>query len=522
MNAEGEGVIARTRTGRKGSLERRAQKSWDVVGPGLSAGRYLPLTPREVESVVEAALRLLADVGVADPTSELSELALCRGCNINEHGRLCFPVGIAWQLIAGAAHGVILSARGGRAPLEVAESRVHLGTTGLAPKFMDFTSGKLRSTTLLDLYDFGRLVDKMDNIHYFSRSVVATDVADLLEYDLNVAYACLASTTKHVFSGFTDAKHVEPCVRLLEMIVQSEKGARQDGAPMTVISCPIVSPLRLGTDSAHVIVEAVKHRLPLCLVSASQAGATAPASIGKALAQNLAETLAGLFFVNLLRPGHPVIMGNWPFITDLRTGSFSGGGGEQAVLMAAACQVTRALGLPTSLGAGMTDSKIPDNQAGSEKALSVALGALAGGNMINASAGIYGSLMIGAYEGVVIDNDMYGAIERSIKGIVVGDVDEVVAEVREVVLGPGHFLANRQTLNLMHSEFLYPAIANRMNSDQWVEQGAEDIRAIAKRKASEILKSHYPICIDRRTDERIRERFNIRLPRDAMVPSERW
>ena len=59
----------------------------------------------------------------------------------------------------------------------------------------------------------------------------------------------------------------------------------------------------------------------------------------------------------------------WPFISDLRTGAFSGGSGEEALVMAATAQLCNHYGLITSVACGMTDSKTMDAQAGYEKAI---------------------------------------------------------------------------------------------------------------------------------------------------------
>ena len=78
--------------------------------------------------------------------------------------------------------------------------------------------------------------------------------------------------------------------------------------------------------------EAVNAGIPVLLLSAGQAGATAPASIAGAVAQALSEVLAGLIYVNAMVPGHPCIVGTWPFVSDLRTGAMSGGSGELGLL----------------------------------------------------------------------------------------------------------------------------------------------------------------------------------------------
>ena len=82
----------------------------------------------------------------------------------------------------------------------------------------------------------------------------------------------------------------------------------------------------------------------------------------------------------------------------------SGGSGEEGVLNAAAAQLTNWLGLPSGVAAGMTDSKVPDNQAGYEKGINVALAGHAGANLVYESAGMLGSLLSCSLEALVIDN----------------------------------------------------------------------------------------------------------------------
>jgi trimethylamine--corrinoid protein Co-methyltransferase len=250
----------------------------------------------------------------------------------------------------------------------------------------------------------------------------------------------------------------------------------------------------------------------MVMVMAGQAGATAPASLSNTLIMSLAEALAGLVVINLFMPGHPVLVGSWPFVSDLRTGAFSGGGGEQALLASASAQITNALGLPSSQAAGMTDSKIPDFQAGAEKAITVELAALAGGNMINSSAGIYSSLMTASFEGAVLDNDMFGIILRTVRGIEVNDPGNSIEIIQRAVSGEGHFLGDQNTLQLMETEYLYPKLFDRTTSDAWESQGKQDIRERARQAANIILETHYPPNLDDKLDAELRKRFPIQLP----------
>ena len=217
-----------------------------------------------------------------------------------------------------------------------------------------------------------------------------------------------------------------------------------------------------------------------------------------------------------------LFFGNWPFVSDLRTGAFSGGG-EEAVLNAAAAQIANFYDLPSSVGAGMTDSKACDNQAGYEKGVTNALAALAGANMVAEAPGMLGSLMACSFEAMVIDNDMLGCIQRALRGIEVTDETLSYEVIAEAVDGPGHYLGHAQTLDLMVTEYLYTDIGDRSSPDEWAEKGAPDIRDAARERVREILSSHYPDYIDDATDAKLRERFPIALPRDAMRAScGRW
>ena len=80
---------------------------------------------------------------------------------------------------------------------------------------------------------------------------------------------------------------------------------------------------------------------------------SAPAPIALAIVQAVAECLAGVVYVNAIKPGHPAIFGTWPFVSDLRTGAMSGGSAEQALLSAGCAQMHRFYDLPGGAAAGM-------------------------------------------------------------------------------------------------------------------------------------------------------------------------
>jgi len=488
----------------------------------MLGGRYQPLNPREIERVHETALDVLENIGMADPIPILEKCAVEKGCRMNEHGRLCFPRALVEDVIANAGKAISWKGRDPRHDLDLSGFRVHTYGGGEAVNVLEVGAKSYRASTLVDVYDLARLVDQLEHIHAFSRLVVATEQSDLLVCDLNTAYASVAGTTKHTALTFASAKHIDPTLEMLHMVAGGEKLFAErpfcHGG-----GCPIISPLRYGRANSEVCVEATKFGSPVWAVMAPQAGATAPAALAGALVQVIAETLAALLLVDLVVPGYPVILGPWPFVSDLRTGAFTGGSGEEAVLSAAAAQVINHYGLVSSVGAGMTDAKAPDNQAGFEKGITVALAALAGCNNVSESAGMVGSLMGCSFEALVIDNDMLANVLRTVRGIEITDETLSYAIIDEVVHGEGHFLRQPQTLELMRSEYAYPEISDRGTPSDWEEQGSPDVRQRAGDRVQRLLADHYPEYIEPSIDRKIRERFPIVLAAEDMRPGNgRW
>ncbi|MEL7116763.1 MAG: trimethylamine methyltransferase family protein, partial [Pseudomonadota bacterium] len=209
--------------------------------------------------------------------------------------------------------------------------------------------------------------------------------------------------------------------------------------------------------------------------------------------------------MNLLNPGHPALFGALPFVSDLRTGAMSGGSAEQGVLMAACAQMAQFYGIPCAVSAGMTDSKLPDFQAGYEKGITELLSALAGANLIYEAAGMYGSLLAASKESFVLDNDLIGSILRATRGFEISDDALAFDVIREVCLnGPGHFLGSGQTLGRMQSDYYYPSLADRRTPQDWAVAEDTDLMAKARARTHNLLSAPPPDHICGSLDARIR------------------
>lgn len=471
--------------------------------------RCQALSDDDARRIHRAALQILETIGMASPTARVREACVEAGCATTEEGRLLFPPALVEDCLARAAKTFIVHGRDPVHDFEARSGEMHFCTGGAAVSMLDPLTRDYRPSTLADLFDLARLCDGLDNIQWFARPVVATDLTDDFDLDVNTIYACAAGTSKHIATSFVQGEHVRRALPLLDALAG---GSFREKPFCTVHATTVVSPLSFAPDSLDVACAAVDIGMPVHVQTGPQAGATAPATLAGTLAQVCAEGLASLSVINILKPGHPVVLGNWAFTSDLRTGAFTGGGGEAALLGAASGQMSAFYGVPGGMGAGMSDSKLPDNQAGFEKALTVAMAAMSGGGFVFESAGMLASLLGCSHEAMVIDDEMLSVIRRIGRGIDVTDETLALEVIADAVAGPGHFLGAEQTLKVMETEFDYPALADRTSPADWAASGGADIRERAAQQARDILTAAPSSLIPPDMDAVIRAAYNILLP----------
>ncbi len=521
-----ETETARRRGGREARHALRAQPlpaNEAPIRPGMASGRYKPLDEAGVRRVHGAVLDVLEQIGLAQAIPSCVEACTRVGAVMGEDGRLRFPRAVVEDTIAKACRRFVLHGQDPRHDMEPWGTRVYFGTAGAAVEIADPKTRSFRESQLADLYDMARLVDVLDNIHFFQRTVVPRDMPTARDMDVNTLYACVSGTTKHVGSSWVNPAYVEKSFDMLHLIAGGERRWR-DRPFVSQSNCFVVPPLRFAEDACRCLEAAVIGGMPVLLLSAGQAGATAPAALAGAVVQAVAEVLSGLVYVNALKPGHPAIFGTWPFVSDLRTGAMSGGSGEQALLSAACAQMAQFYDLVGGAAAGMTDAKMPDPQSGYEKGITLSLAGLAGLNLVYESAGMHASLLGFSLESLVIDNDTIGQVQRCIRGIEVDDDSLSIETMRATCIGgPGHYLGSEQTLRLMQTAYVYPAVGDRLSSKEWIERGKPDILVNADRRLREILSAHYPRHVADEVDAEIRRQFDIRLPRATMSAGDgRW
>jgi trimethylamine--corrinoid protein Co-methyltransferase len=505
----------RARAGRSGGRSARvAMRSSPLaddvrpVRPGMPGGKYRPLTDAGVAQIHESALQALEQIGLSQAPPSGVKLMTDAGAIQGDDGRLRFPRALVEDMLAVAARDITLYARDEKFDLQLSGTNVHYGTAGAAVHIVDPITLAYRESTAQDLYDAARLVQNLDNIHFYQRTMVCRDVMDNQEMDLNTLYGCLSGTKKHVGTSFSDPSYVEKCFDMIYMVAGGEE--KWIERPFVSNSnCFVVPPMKFAEESCITMEDCIRRGMPMLLLSAGQAGATAPAPIALTIVQAVAECLAGVVYANSIKKGAPCIFGTWPFVSDLRTGAMSGGSAEQALLTAGCAQMHQFYGLPGGAASGISDSKLPDMQAGWEQGITNALAGLSGLNMCYEAVGMHASLLGFCLESLVLGDDLLGQTMRLVRGIDVTPDSTSIQAMKEVCLGgPGHYLGSDQTLKLMQTEYIYPNVGNRMSPKEWNEAGKPLLLDTAIRRKNDIL-AKAGCQVDAEIDHAIRAKYNI-------------
>lgn len=452
-------------------------------------GGYLKfLSQNEIEEIHQRALDILQQVGCFFESEEALDILKKGGAIVDSSSKIAkLPRNMVEHALSLTPSSIMLAARNPKHDIHAEKDRVYFGPGTMPIKVRDLESGQVKAGTLKDCEDFARLIDALDNIHFFKGMIMPSDVNPKIAelYMLNAAYN---NTTKQISQSPLSPQAAVDLHRMGVAVAGGEDAFKL--RPTIIINLLAVSPLQWSRDNVNSIIALAKANCPLIIGSEPQGGTTGPSPLAGQVVLNVAETLAGITLAQLVKPNLPVMWGNVGSISDMRSGLFASGAAELGLINAAMNQMAKYYRIPTYSTGGMSDAKDSDAQAGVEKSLQILTVALAGGNYIHDAAGLLESCLLCSYEQYVIDNEMLGMVARILSGIRVEPDTLSVEQILQV--GPrGNYLGLRHTLDHIKSEHYLPKLFDRTTYQTWEENGAKDIKEVAKEKAKEILNEHH-------------------------------
>jgi trimethylamine--corrinoid protein Co-methyltransferase len=259
----------------------------------------------------------------------------------------------------------------------------------------------------------------------------------------------------------------------------------KDDLPDTPVSASLItplSPLQYTAEMAGSIIEFSGNNQACIFGILLMAGSSGPMSLAGMLVQQTAEILAGVTLTQLVRPGAPVVVGGTSAILDMRTGCLSMGAPEVARIAAATLQLAKFYNLPARSGCAVTDSCLPDAQAGIESALNLMVAIRNGSNFILHAAGILDSYNAMSFEKFIIDEEIGSMALEYLKPVEITDKSIDLDLIKEVGIG-GDYLSHPKTLEQCRSAFFMPNLVNRTGYAGWQENGGRRM----DQKATDVL-----------------------------------
>jgi trimethylamine--corrinoid protein Co-methyltransferase len=450
---------------------------------------FAPLKREDVEKIHYLSLKILNDVGVNVDSKEALAILKNGGARLDSEKKLVFiPADLVEDALREVPSSFTIYGRDDKRKLEFKRgSEILFGGSGVPSLIHDIEDGTRRDAKLKDFISITRLFDGLPNVNLVTDSCTFTDVAGK-DRDITALFHLANNTIKPLLLHitFADEADFDHIIRLTDFL----RGNVYSGKPFVIFRIsPMISPLRLDKVHTNHLIKAARSDIPVCPVSAPQAGISAPVSLAGTLTLMNAEVLVLLVISYLANPNTAFLYGPFPEVTNFMTGDTLIASPEALLLNAAANQLAEFYGLPNWVTVSRTDSKILDIQAGYESSFGVLLISLCGPTYVSAVSGLLESALCLSLEKIVIDDEIVGMAKRIMKGI--GTTPDHYAYELIASIGPGgNFLAEEHTVEFMRSDFFSPRVSELSNWNKWVGDGKPNARKKATERAKQIIASH--------------------------------
>ncbi len=446
------------------------------------------LTDQQINKIHQKSLEILETIGVNIPHNEILTRFAEKGAVVDLIKKLVkIPSELVMELLSKAGKEFSLYGRDLTKKAEFGFGKHNYNTSGGQAFWVDKVGAKRRYATLNDVRTAARFADALEQI------TIPGAMADPHEIPVEwravtVASEIIKNTTKPIIFWFYDRASTKYIVDLLVALRGDEKKAQD--YPMFYPLFEPVSPLSFPFNGIDLLFETARVNMPVLIGPMAQMGISAPATIAGTLIQENAEILAGICITQLIREGMPVCYGGICHAFDMKKMQIIFGGPEQAIFSIAMTQIGKFYELPVYINVGLTDSKLPDAQAGLECGLTLAMGTGAGADIFG-HMGISGVDQAGSLDMLVLQSEIIEYVESMNREIQFDD-DTFALDVIADTGPSGSFINKLHTSKHFRKELWFPSLLDRESYENWVSKGAQSLEERCRKKKEEILLNHTP------------------------------
>ena len=358
-----------------------------------------------------------------------------------------------------------------------------------------------RYATIEDFRNFVKLAYLSPHLHHSGGTVCEPMDVPVNKRHFDMIYSHIKYSDKPFMGSVTHRDRAEDTVAMAK-IVFGEDFLKENTVLTSLINAN--SPLTFDATMLGAATVYAKNNQATIISPFILAGAMSPVTVAGTVTQILAEALAGMAYIQLVKPGAPVIFGTFASVVSMQSGAPTFGTPEPSQVMTIAGALARRLGVPFRSGGGLCASKIPDAQAAYESANTLQASALAGVNFMLHTAGWLESGLAMCYEKFIMDADQAGMLAVTLKGVDLSENAQALDAFREV--GPGaHFLGATHTQANFETAFYRSEIADNNSFEQWEEEGSLDCAMRANKQWKQMLNDYEAPELDQGIDEALLE-----------------
>ena len=452
--------------------------------PSCGGLQFRKLSDDKLERIHAASLEILERTGVRLYEKQALELLKSKGVTVEDGNRVRISSQLVEWALSTAPKRTVLYDRHGKEAMQLEGNNIFYGTGSDCPNVIDLLSGERRPGILQDVVDATRVCDALPNIDFLMSFCIANE-SDPQTYDRHQMRAMLMYSTKPILFVTLDFAGCVDAVKMAEAVVGGAEALRCK--PLCACYINVSGALRHNEEALQKLIFLAERGLPTTYTPVVLRGATGPITAAGAIAMANAGELAGLVISQIKREGAPVILtGGVNDMLEMRTAIDCYSDPTNRVMLV---EMAHRYGLPIFGLTGCSDSKLPDEQAAAEAALSILLESMAGAQMAH-DVGYLDSGMTNSIEQIVICDEIIAYTKHFMKEVEVNE-ETLALDVIDQIGPDGDFISSKHTHKHFREDW-YPKLFERRNYDGWKKAGGKTMRQRAREKALDILQHHTP------------------------------
>ncbi|MHB1836613.1 MAG: trimethylamine methyltransferase family protein [Solirubrobacteraceae bacterium] len=459
--------------------------------------RYEVLSEDAMATLERGWRRLISEIGIEFAHEEALDLFRRAGQKVEGTTVFLDPEFVLDQ-IAKAPTEFALRSRNREKDIVLGGNHMTFSQVG-GPPFVR-SNGERRDGTLADVARFVELSEVLDEFDMICMSCEPLD-RPLDSRHLDILQTMITRSVKPWMSQQSSREAVRDSLAMAEIVFGSRESIESEPVIWGVAN--VNSPMVYDSRMIDVVLEMSAANQPVIVTPFLLMGAMAPVSVPAALVQQIAEALAGITLIQLVRPGAPALLGSFLSHTDMQSGSPGFGGPEAAMGLLCSGQLARRFNLPWRSGGGsLTSSQLPDAQAAFEGLNTMLPAFLAGANYLAHAAGWLESGLVASYEKFMIDVEIVRILQAEFTPLEIAEESLAFGAHLEVGHG-GHFFGTSHTLENFRDCFYRPIVASTENYERWSKNGERDTATRAARVCEQTLERYVRPELDPAIEEEL-------------------